>query len=110
MWIAAFVADAAAVDPKSVKMLWSVKVHFLLKAIQFLVIFVKMSHKWLHKNSSDWRILPNWAFYNSILDKKPFGKALQSFPTCVLINKNLCWKLFSWLESATMLDESFTPT
>ena len=34
-----------------------------------------------------------------------FTKALGSFETCVLVNNNLCGKLFSSFESPTIFDE-----
>ena len=37
-------------------------------------------------------------------------KALRSFKACVLVNNNLCGKLFSWLESPATLDEGFKTT
>ena len=54
--------------------------------------------------------LYNWVFDNFILADELFAKALQSLKTCVLVNNNLCWKLFSSLESATKFDESFRVT
>ena len=39
---------------------------------------------------------------------EPFAKALRSFETCVLVNKNLCEKLFSSLESPTTFEEIFS--
>ena len=40
-----------------------------------------------------------------MLADKPFAKALRSFETCVLVNNNLCGKLFSSLKSPTKLGE-----
>ena len=40
----------------------------------------------------------------------PFAKALRNFETCVLVNNNLCGKLFSSLESPTIFDERFKVT
>ena len=40
-----------------------------------------------------------------MLDDEPFAKALQSFETCVLVNSNLCEKLFKSLESPTTFDD-----
>ena len=45
-----------------------------------------------------------------ILAEEPFEKALRSFETFVLVNNNLCGKLFSSLESPTTFDESFQVT
>ena len=36
-----------------------------------------------------------------------FAKALQSLETCVLVNNNLCGKLYSSLELRITLDEIF---
>ena len=46
----------------------------------------------------------------SMLAKKLFAKALRSFETCVLVNNNLCGKLFSLLESPATFDEIFRVT
>ena len=53
------------------------------------------------------RIMCNWVFHNLILAKELFAKAFWSFETCVLVNNNLCGKLFSSLESPTTFDERF---
>ena len=50
---------------------------------------------------------PNEFSDNFILAKELPEKALQSFGTCVLVNNNLCQKLFSSLELPTTLDEIF---
>ena len=42
-----------------------------------------------------------------ILADKPFEKAIWSLETYALVNSNLCWKLFSLLESTTTFDETF---
>ena len=52
-------------------------------------------------------VLCNWVFENFILAEEPFAKVLRSFETWVLVNKNLCGKLMSSLESPTTFDESF---
>ena len=49
-------------------------------------------------------------FDNSILAEELFTKALQTFETCVLVNNNLCGKLFSSLESPTTFDGIFKVT
>ena len=51
--------------------------------------------KSLPKNPPDCTILCNWIFDNFIFADEPFTKALHSFETCVLVNNNLCGKLFS---------------
>ena len=45
-----------------------------------------------------------------MLTEDSFAKALRSLETCVLVNKNLCGKLFSPLESPTTFYESFKVT
>ena len=45
-----------------------------------------------------------------MLAEELFAKALQSFKTCVLINKNLRRKLFSSLELPTTFEEIFKVT
>ena len=52
----------------------------------------------LPRNHPDFPILCNWLFDNFILPEELFEKALRSFETCVLVNSNLCGKLFSSLE------------
>ena len=44
-------------------------------------------------------------FDNFTLADEPLAKALRSFETCLLVNINLCRKLFSSLESPTAFDE-----
>ena len=51
-------------------------------------------------------VLYKWVFDSSILAEELFAKALRSSETCVLVNKNVCGKLFSLLESPTTFDES----
>ena len=48
----------------------------------------------LPKNRPDCTLLCNWVFENFVLADKPSWKALQSFESYVLANKNLCGKLF----------------
>ena len=66
--------------------------------------------KSLPKNPPDGPILCNCVFNNSILAEELFEKALQSLETCVLVNNNLCRKLFSSLESPTTFDSSYFST
>ena len=49
-------------------------------------------------------------FDNFILAEELFSKALRSFDICVLVNNNLCGKLFCPLESPTKFNESFKVT
>ena len=80
------------------------EVHFLLKAIHNLIMILII----LPKKSC--AILFNWIFDNFILAEELFAKALRSFETCVLVNNNLCGKLFSSLEFPTTFDERFKVT
>ena len=50
------------------------------------------------------------SFLNFILAGESFAKSLQNFETYVLVNNNLCRKLFSSLESPTTFSESFKVT
>ena len=61
----------------------------------------------LAKNPPDYPILCNWVFGNFTWADELFAKALWSLKTCVLVNNNLCGKLFSSLESRATFDESF---
>ena len=54
--------------------------------------------------------LCNKVFNNFILADKPFEKSLRSFKTYVLVNNNLCGKIFLSLESPTTFDEIFKVT
>ena len=62
----------------------------------------------LPKNLPDCPILCIWIFVNFVLAKEFFSKALRSFETYVLVNNNLCGKLFPSLESPTTFDEIFS--
>ena len=57
--------------------------------------------KSLPKNPSDCSILCNWVFGNFILAYEPFAEVLESFENCELVNKKLCGKLFSSVDSPT---------
>ena len=52
----------------------------------------------------------NRVYNNFILANEPFAKALRSLETCVLVNNNLCGKLFSSLKQSTTFNESFKVT
>ena len=45
-----------------------------------------------------------------MLFEELFANALRSFETCVLVNHNLCRKLFSSLESPATFHETFKVT
>ena len=64
----------------------------------------------LPRNPPDFSILWNWVFNIFILTDEPFARVLASYETCVLLNNNLCGKLFSSLESPKTFDESFEVT
>ena len=97
-WIAVSVADAAPVNPNGIK---------TILANGLSTFFIKGSpvfsscHKGLPKNPPDCHILCNWVFDNFILAQELLAKDLRSFETCVLVNNNLCGKLFSSSESPT---------
>ena len=96
LWIAAYVAAAAAVDLNGIKMLLTNGLSaFLIKGNPVF----SNSPKSLTRNPLDSPILCNWVFDSFILAAKLFAKALRSFETFVLVNNNLREKLFSSLES-----------
>ena len=64
-------------------------------------------YKILPRNPPDCFISCNWRLINFILAEELSVKALQKFKTCVLVNNNLCRKLFSSLESPTTFEEIF---
>ena len=53
--------------------------------------------KSLPKNPRDCPILCKWVFDKFVLADGPFAKSLQSFETCVLVNRNLWRKAFDEL-------------
>ena len=66
--------------------------------------------KSISKNPPDCTILCNWVFDNFILAEEPFAKVLRNIEICVLVNNNVCGKLFSSLESPTTFDENLKVT
>ena len=80
LWIAASVADIAAVNPNGTK---------ILLANGLSTFFIKdnpgLSNgpKSLPKNPPDFPILCNWVFDNFILADQPFATALRNLETCV---------------------------
>ena len=106
-WMAASVADDAAVNPNDIK---------TLLASVFSTFFIKEKSVFnnglwnLPKNSPDCSILCNWVFDNFILADELFAKVLRSLETRVLVNNNLCGKLVSPFESPTTFDERFKVT
>ena len=106
LWITASAA-AAAVNPNGNKTLfvndWST--FFITSEPVF-----SNGPKSLSRNPPNCPILCNWFLDNFILAEELFAKALWNFETCVLVNNNLCGKLFSSLESPATFDESFKVT
>ena len=72
--------------------------------------FFNNGPKILLKNPPDCTILCNWVFDKFKLAKELFAKPLWSLETYVLVNNNLCGKLFLLLESRTIFDERFKAT
>ena len=105
-WIAESVA-AAAVNPNGIK---------TLLANDLSTFFIKgkpvfgNGHRGPNRNPPRCTILEGWVFDNFSLNDELFAKALQSLETCVSVNKNLCGKLVSWLESPITFDERFKVT
>ena len=89
--IATSVADVAAVNPNDIR---------TLLANGFNTFFIKYGPvfsngpKSLPKNPPDCPILCNWLFDKLMLTEELFVKALWSCESCVLVNNNLCRKLF----------------
>ena len=108
LWIAASVSDAAAaVNRNGIKTLLPAGLTTLF--IKGNTVFSNYS-KSLSKNPLDCPILCNWVFDDFILAEELFAKALQSFETFLLVNSNLCGKLFLSLELSITFDESFKVT
>ena len=97
------VADAAAVNPNDIK---------TLLANGFSKFPIKDNSAFNNgpKNRPDCPFFCNRVFDKFILAEELFSKALQSLDTCVLVNNNLCEKLFSSLESPTIFHERFKVT
>ena len=87
LWIAASVADTAAVNPNGIKTLLANGLSTF--PIKGNPVFSN-GPKGLPKNPPDCPILCNWVFDNFILAEELFVKALQSFRSCVLVNNKLC--------------------
>ena len=104
LWIAAYVvvAAAAAVNPNGIKK--PIANGSSIFPIKGNSVF-GTGPKSLPRKPPDCPILCNWVFDDFVLADKPFEKALRSFETCVLVNNNLCGKLFSSLESPARFDE-----
>ena len=105
--IAAFVADAATVNPNAITR---------LLANGFSTFFIKDKSIFSNvpesqpKLSPDCSILDNWVFDNFILTDKQFEKALRRLESCLLLTNNFYGKLFSLLELSVTFDEKFKVT
>ena len=110
LWIAASVAYAAAVNPNGIKTVLAVLAGswnaFLIKDNPVF----SNGPKFLPKNLTDYPILCNWVFDDFIWADESFVKGFWRFEICVLVNNNLCGKLFLSLESPTTFDEIFRVT
>ena len=80
LWIAAPVADAAAVNPSHVKM--HLANGLSTDPIKGNLVF-NNGPKTPPKNPPDCLILCNWGFDSFILADEPFAKTLRIFETCV---------------------------
>ena len=91
IWIVAFVADAAAVNPNGIKTLLvnGLSTNGFIKG---KLVFIN-GLKSLPKNPPDCPILCKWVFDNFVLAEELFSKALWSLEICVLVNNNLWGKL-----------------
>ena len=107
LWIAAFVADAAAINPNGIKTLLANG--FSTFPIKGNLVFDN-GPKSLPKSRPNCPILYHWVFDYFVLAEQLFAKALGSLETCVLVNNNLWGKLLSSLESPIMFDERFKVT
>ena len=102
LWIAASIADAAAVNPNRIKTILANRLTtFPIKAIQFLVMVLKVCLE----------ILLIFLFYViefliSFISWRIICKRFWKF--CVLVNNTLCGKLFSSWDLTTAIDERFT--
>ena len=92
LWIAASVADTAAINYNGIKTVLA----------NGLSIFFNKGNpifsngpKSLPKNSPNCANLCKWVFDCFILSNELFAKALQSFEKCVLVNNSLCGNLCS---------------
>ena len=107
LWIAASAADAAGATHNGIKLLLANGVStFFIKGKP---VFCN-SPKSLPKNPPDCPLLCYWVFENFILADESFAKALWIFETCVLVNNNVCRKMFPSLASEATFDESFKVT
>ena len=103
-WISTSVTDdASAVDPNSIKTLWTNSLSsFFIKGKPVL----KNGPRSLPRNHPDYTILDSWVFNNFILGNELFAKGLWNLS----ISDNLYEKLVSSLESPITFDDSFSST
>ena len=102
LWIAAFVADAGALNPNVIKTLIASGLSTF--SIKDNPVFSN-GPKSMPKNFPDCPILCNWTSDKFIFVDELFAKPLRSLQTCVLFNNNLSEKFFSLLESPTTFAE-----
>ena len=102
-----WIRDAAAVNPNCIKT-------FLTNVLSTFFIKGKPDFcngpKNLPENCPDCPIVCNWIFDDFIIVEEPFAKPLRSLETFVLVNNNLCRKLYSLLELPITFDERFKLT
>ena len=103
LWVAVSATDAAAAIPNNIKT-------FLAKDLNTFPVKGTPVFNNGPKNLTDCLILFNYIFDKFIPVKELFAKALQNFGTWLLVNNNLCRKLFLSLESPATLDEIFKVT
>ena len=107
LWIAASVADTAAINPNGIKTLLANGVSIYL--IKGKSVFSNSPTR-LTRNPTDCPIFCNWVFDNFKLVEELFAKAWRRLEIYALVNSNLCGKLFSSLELTTTFDESYSVT
>ena len=107
LWITASFVDSATVNPNGIKT-------YLANSLSIFLIkgnpVFSNRPKSLPENPPDCSILFSWVFDNFTLADKPLAKALRSFETYALVNKNLWGKPFSSLELPTTFDKIFKVT
>ena len=100
MFIAAFVADAAAVRP-------NIPNGLITNSSKGNPDF---SNDAENLKNPTFYILVNCAFENVISADMWLAKALRIFATCLLVNNNLCGKLASSSELPIIFDDNFKTT
>ena len=107
LWIAASVADAAAVNPDSIKTLLTNGLStFFIKGNALFGNGAKL----LSKKHPDCPVWCNWVFDNFVLAEDYLHKLYQGLKLVYLLMRKLCRELFSSLELLTIFDGSFKVT